>query len=89
MIKHTVNGHQALTIEDLAERYKMGVSSITSLLTREKQAGRPVPVLDVCGRKALYDPKAFAKVIKARPGRGARGVARKPRAGRVEQDQQR
>lgn len=70
VIRHTVNRRAALTVEELAEHYDMAVSSITSLITRERAAGRPIPIADHCGRKALYYLNVFDKAKKSRPGHG-------------------
>lgn len=70
VIRHTVNRRAALTVEELAEYYGLAVSSITSLITRERNAGRPIPVADYCGRKALYYLHVFDKAKNSRPGKG-------------------
>lgn len=72
MIRHTVNGRTVLTIEDLAEKHGLAVDSVYAIIARENHAGRPIPVADHCGRKALYDPRVFAKALKQRPGRGSK-----------------
>jgi len=71
VIRHTVNRRAALTVEELAEHYGLAVSSITSLLTREAAAGRPIPAAGHCGRKALYYLRVFDRAKKARPGKGS------------------
>lgn len=76
MIRHTVDGRPAATIEDLAQIHGRPASSIRTIIAREAEAGRPLPVLDRCGSKALYDPKVFARALANRPGRGAAGVPR-------------
>jgi DeoR/GlpR family transcriptional regulator of sugar metabolism len=68
MLRHTLNGRQALTIEDLAARYDVTADAIRQAIKRAADAGRPIPVAGRCGRMALYDPKAFDR---------ARGVSRR------------
>ena len=61
MLRHTLNGRKVLTIEDLAEHYGVTEDAIRQTIARADKAGRPIDVAGHCGRKALYDPKVFAK----------------------------
>ena len=67
MLRHTLNGRQLLTIEELAERYMLRVGSIRQIIKRANDAGKPIPIAEHCGRKALYDPKVFDAHVKSRP----------------------
>lgn len=67
MLKHTLGGKALLTIEDLAARYEVTDVAIRQIISRAKDAGKPIPIADKCGRKALYDPKVFDAHVKARP----------------------
>lgn len=79
MIRHTYNGRPACTIEDLAELNDLTPKHVQQILYRETEAGRPVPVLDHCGRKALYDPRVFQRALGDRPGKGKRkALSKKP-----------
>lgn len=67
MLKHTLGGRTVLTVEDLAARYEVTPEAIRQIVKRADDAGKPIPVADKCGRKALYDPKVFDAHVKARP----------------------
>lgn len=67
MLKHTLGGKVVLTIEDLAARYEVTEVAIRQIINRANEAGKPIPVADKCGRKALYDPKVFDAHMKSRP----------------------
>jgi DeoR/GlpR family transcriptional regulator of sugar metabolism len=59
MLRHTLNGRQVLTIEDLAARYDVTEEAIRQTIARADQRGKTIPIAGYCGRKALYDPKVF------------------------------
>lgn len=67
MLKHTFGGKVVLTIEDLAARYEVREVTIRQIINRANEAGKPIPVAEHCGRKALYDPKVFDAHVKSRP----------------------
>lgn len=59
MLRHTLHGRQLLTIEELAERYGLTEGAVRQITFRAAKAGKPIPIAEHCGRKALYDPKVF------------------------------
>lgn len=67
MLRHTVNGRRVLTIGDLAERYGVKENTIVQIINRANEAGKPIPVAEHCGRKALYDPRVFDAHMRSRP----------------------
>lgn len=67
MLRHTIDGRQVLTIEDLAERYGVKENTVVQVIYRAEKADKPIPVAGHCGRKALYDPKMFDAHMKSRP----------------------
>lgn len=77
-IRVTVDRRLALTIEQAAERYRLAASSMRGELTRLGDRIKPVAMLD--GRKPLYLATELDKLMKSRPGKGGRGVARKKRS---------
>lgn len=76
-IRITVNGKLALTVEQVAERLGVPISTLSGELTRYKDVIRPVAELD--GRKKLYLPADIDRWWAARPGRGTPGK-RRPRS---------
>lgn len=78
VVRITVNGRQALTVEMAAERVGVAASTMRGELSRYRDAIAPVAELD--GRKQLYLATAFDRWWRSRPGRGAPGKPRrKPR----------
>lgn len=81
IIRITVDGKLALTVEQAAVRYGLAQSSMRGELTRLK--GKLDPVAELDGRKKLYSATELDKVMKARPGKGANlrsgRPARRPR----------
>lgn len=67
----TVDGREALTVEQAAARYGLAPSSVRAALTRLGTAITPAAMLD--GRKPLYDAEALDAAMEARPGKGAPG----------------
>lgn len=74
VIKITVNGRQALTVEQAALRVGVTAKSLSGELSRYADKIRPVAELD--GRKKLYLATEFDRWWKSRPGRGAPGSPR-------------
>ncbi|HEY7043268.1 MAG TPA: hypothetical protein VH419_06330 [Nocardioidaceae bacterium] len=68
MLRHTLNGRQVLTIEDLALRYEVTEEAIRQTIARAAERGKPIPIAGKCGRKALYDPKVFDRARGVTPG---------------------
>lgn len=73
VIRITVNGKLALTVEQAAERYGLAPSSMRGELSRLKGVVTPI---DFDGRKKLYLARELDQVMRARPGKGAPGVPR-------------
>lgn len=73
-IRITIDGKLAVTVEQAARRYGIGPSSVRAALHRFGDAITPAAYLD--GRKPLYLATELDAAMKARPGRGARGVPR-------------
>lgn len=67
IIRITVDGKLALTVEQAATRYGLAHSTVSSAITRHRI--EPDAVLD--GRKKLYLAARLDKLMKERPGRGA------------------
>lgn len=67
VIRITVDGKLALTVEQAAARHGMQPSSMSALITRE----RIEPVASLDGKKRLYAAAALDAIVRARPGRGA------------------
>lgn len=70
VVRITVDGRLALTVEQAAARYSLAASSMRGTLTRLGDAIEPCAHLD--GRKPLYRATELDKAMKARPGRGRR-----------------
>lgn len=69
VVRITVDGRLALTVELAAERYGLRPSSVRGELTRLK--GKIVPVAYLDGRKPLYLARELDKALASRPGKGA------------------
>lgn len=76
-IRITVDGKLAYTVEQAAAVYRVEPASMRGTLSRLGDAIRPADYLD--GRKPLYLATELARIMRARPGRGAPGVPRKAR----------
>lgn len=69
VIRITVDGRLALTVEQAAARYGLQPSSMSAALTRLGDQVQVAAELD--GRKKLYFAADLDQVMKARPGKGA------------------
>jgi len=67
VVRITVDGRLALTVEQAAARHGMAPNSMSSLISRE--GIEYVAKLD--GKKRLYAAAALDAIVRARPGRGA------------------
>lgn len=67
LVRITVDGKLALTVEQAAERVGVTASTMRGELTRYHEAIAPVADLD--GRKKLYLAKDIDRWWKSRPGR--------------------
>ncbi len=79
IIRITVDGRLALTIEQAAQQWGIKPDSIAGELSRHRDAIEVADMLD--GRKPLYFAADIDRMMRARPGRGAPGRPRR-RAGR-------
>jgi hypothetical protein len=76
VIRITVDGKLALTVEQAAARKGVGASSMRGEISRYQVQ----PVADLDGKKKLYSAKEIDAMWKARPGVGSPGKKRKPAA---------
>jgi len=74
VIRITVNGRLAFTVEQAAAHVGVTPKSLSGELSRYKDAIYPIAKLD--GLKRLYDADAFDAWWHGRPGRGMPGVKR-------------
>lgn len=73
VIRITVNGKLALTVEQATER--IGATSPDGV-RREISRYKLQPVAELDGKKKLYNAKEFDAMWKARPGTGSPGKRR-------------
>ena len=73
VVRITVDGRLALTVEQAAQRYRLTPASMRSALARLRMAA----AAELDGRKQLYLARELDAAMKARPGKGAN--LRRPR----------
>jgi hypothetical protein len=74
VIRITVDGKLALTLQQMADRLGVKASTVRAYLTRYGAGIKPVTEFD--GGKPLYLAKDVDRWWKARPGKGMPGVKR-------------